>query len=1089
MASRNRVIYQSESLFVSEDVSSLSKVDHEELIRVQGANYGFTINRTDVNQFGNLARIDSLVLEPPTVNFDFSYYLTNGRNEYFLGFNTQGNAQFVSGFLESSSGKNFYIITSSEGQDATTFNNGESYSLIGIGNAYLSDYTVDLSVGSLPTASVSFEAANINSQNGIIDSLSVTGSLPAINPSNGTVINGTATLNTPQNTGQDGPTALRPGDVILTFPGFDGSQDASGTLSTVSGAGGFHVQSASISIPLSRSPISKLGSKFPYARVVDFPVNATMSVNAVLNTVEAGNLANMIAGCGGDSDKEVAVTLKSCEGDPVMAWTLKGATLDSESWSSSIGSNKSVDLTFGVQIGGIDDIDQGIIFSGDHPIGNRIPTINIPDQTDTEGFAIDPLDITQYTTDPDGDTLTFTASGLPSGLIMESTGRITGVIDSDQSINSPYTVDVYAADNGVPPLTGTTDFLWTVKQSSFLNASRYFDAANYDYISVPDDDSLDITGDLSVFAWIKPGGPAAGVSQSTLLSKSDNFNTKNDLSYQFEILYVDGGGAAVPSVRFTSDGSNDQIISAEGVYDLAAWEWQHIGFTYDGENTRFYLSGQLIGTSGEFNGPIHVGNGTLEIGKRQHFSDASSQPYKGLMTDVRIYDTQVLTDSEISGLYTGNAPTDNLVANWIGNADDTAGGGSTIFDRSTNSNDGTNFGTTYSGEGPSFKEWLPFGSDIDGTASEDFGHSVSYSDDNIDKYLAVGAPLYNDGGTNRGIAKVYRYNDPNWVEVGGFTGVNDDDELGYSVALAAVPAAETKLAIGKRDFDNGTTGQGSVEILKFDDPGWTSEQIFYGNNVVSGYMGTSVAISRDGLNVVGGAPGRSPTVNIEGFVSVYNYSLGTETWSQKGNSITGKANNDEFGRSVATNDEGDFLVVGAPLNTSSKGYVQVYEWDNPTANEWNQLGSDISGVANGDEFGTSVSMSDDGTRIAVGAPKHGSSKGHIRIYDWNTPTPNQWNLSVELDGEVAGDEFGTSVSLSADGSRVAVGAPASTNGKFYVYQELSVGNWIKIGSTQDGDDPGDEFGKAISLSPDGNELVVGGPQHTTNGHIKTFEYK
>ena len=366
MASRNRVIYQSEALFVSDDVNSLSKADHDELIRVQGANYGFTINRTDVNQFGNLARIDSLVLEPPTVNFDFSYYLGNGKNESALGFSTTPTAQFVSGFLESSSGKNFYIVTSDEGQDATTFNNGESYSLIGIGNAYLSDYTIDLSVGSLPTASVSFEASNINSQNGIIDSLSVTGNLPSVNPSNGTIINGVATLDIPQNTGQDGPTALRPGDVVLSFPGFDGGQNESGTLSTVSGAGGFHVQSASISIPLSRSPISKIGSKFPFARVVDFPVNATMSVNAVLNTMEAGNLANSIAGCGGDSDKEVAVTLKSCEGDPVMAWTLKGATLDSESWSSSIGSNKSVDLTFGVQIGGIDDIDQGIIFSGDY---------------------------------------------------------------------------------------------------------------------------------------------------------------------------------------------------------------------------------------------------------------------------------------------------------------------------------------------------------------------------------------------------------------------------------------------------------------------------------------------------------------------------------------------------------------------------------------------------------------------------------------------------------------------------------------------------------------------------------------------------
>ena len=110
MASRSRVIYQSESLFASKDVNSVSTSDHTELIRIQDANYGFTINRTDVNQYGNLARIDSLVLEPPTVNLDFSYYLSNGNNEKAFGFNIDGTSQFVSGSMESSQGQNFYMI-------------------------------------------------------------------------------------------------------------------------------------------------------------------------------------------------------------------------------------------------------------------------------------------------------------------------------------------------------------------------------------------------------------------------------------------------------------------------------------------------------------------------------------------------------------------------------------------------------------------------------------------------------------------------------------------------------------------------------------------------------------------------------------------------------------------------------------------------------------------------------------------------------------------------------------------------------------------------------------------------------------------
>lgn len=95
-----------------------------------------------------------------------------------------------------------------------------------------------------------------------------------------------------------------------------------------------------------------------------------MSVNAVVNEIEAGNLADLIAGCAASEGKEVSILLKSCEGDDSIKWTLKGATLDSESWSSSIGSNKSVDITFGVQLGGIEDTSRGIICSG---AGNTRP--------------------------------------------------------------------------------------------------------------------------------------------------------------------------------------------------------------------------------------------------------------------------------------------------------------------------------------------------------------------------------------------------------------------------------------------------------------------------------------------------------------------------------------------------------------------------------------------------------------------------------------------------------------------------------------------------------------------------------------------
>ena len=377
---RNRVIYQSEALFTSKDYDSLSLSDHTQLHRVQSANYGFTINRQDVNQFGNLARIDSIILEAPTVNFDVTYYPTNGFNERALDFYVQNSnqtdqAQFASGHLAAGSGQNLFILTVPEGKDANlNKDTGETENtVIGIGNAFLTDYTLDLSVGSLPTASVSFEASNIISDTTVSGDGTISGfsgiTTPAVNPEIGESLPGLVTL--PFATGnshsgdyvadaEDQLAALRPGDIRIDLANFDGT-----LLSDLSASEGIHVQSANLSVPLSRTPIERLGSKFPFARVVDFPVNATLSINAIVNTMDANNLASMISGCGSQDTQDVFITLMQCGGTETgMRIELKGCTIDSESFSSSIGSNKSVDLTFSTQIGGTRDVNNGVFISG-----------------------------------------------------------------------------------------------------------------------------------------------------------------------------------------------------------------------------------------------------------------------------------------------------------------------------------------------------------------------------------------------------------------------------------------------------------------------------------------------------------------------------------------------------------------------------------------------------------------------------------------------------------------------------------------------------------------------------------------------------
>jgi len=374
---RNRVIYQSEALYVSEDASSRAAAGHEQLQRVQSANYSFNVNRTDINQFGQMSRIDSLILENPTVSFDLSYYLGDGFNEQALGFSVKQNALadagFASGHMVGTSGKNFYIFTVPEGNDAISAQNATDASCIALGNAYLTDYTLDASVGSIPTVTASFEAANISSfQDSLSGTLNgdISGIIsPAIKQSDGEIFNETQ-FNIDGLTGQvdsTTPTALRAGDVKVTFSSAAANENDGPivfiTGTSVEAGDGAHIQSASLSVPLSRTPLERLGNRFPFARTVDFPVNATLSVSAIVNEVTAFNLADMITG-ENSNGIDITVDFQNDSNTTKFGYQLKGAQLDSESFSSSIGSNKTVDLSFSCPIGAVDDTSKNILASG-----------------------------------------------------------------------------------------------------------------------------------------------------------------------------------------------------------------------------------------------------------------------------------------------------------------------------------------------------------------------------------------------------------------------------------------------------------------------------------------------------------------------------------------------------------------------------------------------------------------------------------------------------------------------------------------------------------------------------------------------------
>jgi hypothetical protein len=186
-------------------------------------------------------------------------------------------------------------------------------------------------------------------------------SSPAIQQSDGSEFTASlVTLGAPS-TGDGTITALRPGDIVLDF-GTASSSATKGPIASIAGdADGSHVQSVSLSIPMSRSPLERLGSRFPFARTADFPVTASLSVSAIVNEITAANLREIIDD---EVGSDITITFNDTSSTAKAKYQLKNAKLDSESFSSSIGSNKTVDLTFSVAIGGPSDSVNNVFFSG-----------------------------------------------------------------------------------------------------------------------------------------------------------------------------------------------------------------------------------------------------------------------------------------------------------------------------------------------------------------------------------------------------------------------------------------------------------------------------------------------------------------------------------------------------------------------------------------------------------------------------------------------------------------------------------------------------------------------------------------------------
>ena len=378
---RTRVISQSKAVYVAPTgwVASSNKTVHAaQLHGVDTFSFEMDLagSRQDVREFGQLARIGTVRMSEINPTLSFGYYLQDGANEKGLGFTAGDGAQCINAMLTEDATKresNVFVLTAKEGDDAFSYANHAAFEtakgdhdVIGFGNAFISSYSVNMSVGEIPRADVEMQASNVvfydDIHSGIIPpSLNLDGSRAKPHAD--------ANIALPVPTVCDdlagGLKVLKPHDVTIAFSSNLGV--TSGPNETGIGGQSFTttinaVQSCSIDLPLSREVIDAIGSQLAYAKPLEFPIDVTLSISALVSAFGQGALENALTGTAGDRTTTITVTLKSGSTNE-MVFTLKGAVLDSQSFSQGLDDNETVDLTFSAQIGGATTTSQGLFMS------------------------------------------------------------------------------------------------------------------------------------------------------------------------------------------------------------------------------------------------------------------------------------------------------------------------------------------------------------------------------------------------------------------------------------------------------------------------------------------------------------------------------------------------------------------------------------------------------------------------------------------------------------------------------------------------------------------------------------------------------
>eukprot|EP00980_Cylindrotheca_fusiformis_P004854 scaffold1034_cov127-Cylindrotheca_fusiformis.AAC.35 len=332
------------------------------------------------------------------------------------------------------------------------------------------------------------------------------------------------------------------------------------------------------------------------------------------------------------------------------------------------------------------------------------------------------------------------------------------------------------------------------------------------------------------------------------------------------------------------------------------------------------------------------------------------------------------------------------------------------------------------------------------------------------------------------------------------TGSQSGEKFGYSVALSGngrIMAVGIPFASA-----SSKTEAGKVQVYEWRNGSWNDRGTSLLGRNAQDKFGSAIGLSEDGSILVVSEPTyRGAAGDRSGNVRTFLYDSGAGRYNAIGSELEGVALSDHFGVSLALSKDGKRLAVGAPYHDNSSGdnrlvsgQVRTFEWKR---NDWEALGSPLTGVSHFDWFGWTVDLNDDGDTMCIGAPRNLDYGGYVACYRYEN---SGWNI---LGGRIRNsinptrydDNFGHS--LRINGNRVAIGSPGknwqasqvSDSGMVVVFEyNESTRNWQRLGNSITPSEPGqgDQLGFAVDLQD--STLIVSTPGKDNRGQVDLYHY-